>query len=53
MDNADLGITIALAFFVLEGLGDGIVQRGGGADAFGAAKGGLNGPFALIDGVEA
>ncbi len=51
-DDAHLRITIPLALLVIEGLGDGVVDRGRNTDAFGPAEAGFHGPFVLIDRVE-
>jgi hypothetical protein len=52
MNDANLRIAIALAFFGLKRLGDGVVERSSGSDAFGPAEAGLHRPFVLVDGEE-
>ena len=48
-DDTDLRITIPLALLLIEGLGDGVVDRGRNTNAFGSSEPGFHGPFVLID----
>ena len=48
-DDTNLRITIPLALLLIEGLGDGVVDRGRSSHAFGPSEPGFHGPFVLID----
>ena len=49
MDDAHLRIAVALPLFVLQRLGDRVVERRRGAHPLGPSEAGLHGPFVLID----